>query len=45
MLKTLTIVTLLVFTLGCDPHWGPLGHALVADALAMFSVAANPGTN
>lgn len=22
------------FTLGCDPHWGPLGHAFVARVLA-----------
>lgn len=21
------------FTLGCDPHWGPLGHAVAADAV------------
>jgi lysophospholipase L1-like esterase len=28
------------YTLGCDPHWGPLGHAVAADAV--FRVVFGP---
>lgn len=33
------------FTLGCDPHWGPRGHAVVAAALAMDSAGTTSGAD